>query len=662
MLRSAVVAALFSSAIVGFTSAFNLPGRWTLHSGSVFKSPRQARTLTFADRVAYQRAIEEVYWRHRDWPGADGSAKPSLDQLMPHVQIEKKVEDYLRNSRALEDYWQESITPKQLQAEMERMASHTKRPEILRELFAALGSDPYVVAECLARPALADRLARSFYAHDERFHGALRQRAQTELANQSVAKMQQTSGTYSEIEWAKSDDGSSVTMETKSSNVVAKLMRGIGKNVPQARDYSEREDTSDEVKLDSTEWNDNVQKLAAAFGTAKAGRARLPGAAITPGDDAAADPWAQIKTNVLSPLQEDEDRYYATAVLQKSKDRLKVATVAWLKQPFEPWRVQAESQARNISAISTANYTLPVDPQCADDTWSPTALGVPEIRYYHTAIWTGSEMIVWGGAGPSGFRNTGGRYDPATDSWTATSTTNEPDARFLHTAVWTGSEMIVWGGAGPFGYLNTGGRYDPASDSWTTTSTTNAPEARIFYTAVWTDSEMIVWGGQNDGGNPLNTGGRYDPVTDSWTATNIAAPEARYYHTAVWTGSEMIVWSGIGSNSIFNTGGRYDPITDSWTATSTTNAPEPRYIHTAIWTGSEMIVWGGQNDGGNPLNTGGRYDPVTDSWTATSTTNAPEARIFYTAVWTGSEMIVWGGIGNLVSYLNTGGAIQPGYR
>ena len=42
--------------------------------------------------------------------------------------------------------------------------------------------------------------------------------------------------------------------------------------------------------------------------------------------------------------------------------------------------------------------------------------------------------------------NTGGRYNPSTDSWTATSTTNAPSARADHTAVWTGSEMIVWGG------------------------------------------------------------------------------------------------------------------------------------------------------------------------------------------------------------------------
>ena len=78
---------------------------------------------------------------------------------MSQAQIEKKVEDYLRNSQALEDYWQRPITADQLQTEMERMASHTKQPDVLRELFEALGNDPFVIAECLARPALAERFA-----------------------------------------------------------------------------------------------------------------------------------------------------------------------------------------------------------------------------------------------------------------------------------------------------------------------------------------------------------------------------------------------------------------------------------------------------------------------------------------------------------------------
>src|SRR5437762_10866794 len=79
------------------------------------------RTITFAERVAYQRAIEEAYWRHRIWPKERPDPKPSLDAVMSRSQLDKKVADYMRNSRALEDYWQKPITPDQLQAEMERM-------------------------------------------------------------------------------------------------------------------------------------------------------------------------------------------------------------------------------------------------------------------------------------------------------------------------------------------------------------------------------------------------------------------------------------------------------------------------------------------------------------------------------------------------------------
>ena len=47
--------------------------------------------------------------------------------------------------------------------------------------------------------------------------------------------------------------------------------------------------------------------------------------------------------------------------------------------------------------------------------------------------------------------------------------------------------MIVWGGIDGFGTnFNTGGRYNPSTDSWTATSTTNAPAARRNHTAVWT--------------------------------------------------------------------------------------------------------------------------------------------------------------------------------
>src|SRR4030095_7186100 len=105
------------------------------------------------------------------------------------------------------------------------------------------------------------------------------------------------------------------------------------------------------------------------------------------------------------------------------------------------------------------------------------------------------EMSVWGATDNFGHNvNTGGRYNPDTDSWTPTSIATAPSPRSNHTAVWTGSKMIVWGGSNPFA-VNTGGRYNPVTDTWTATSSTNVPERRVVHTAVWTGSEMIVWGG-----------------------------------------------------------------------------------------------------------------------------------------------------------------------
>ena len=220
-------------------------------------------------------------------------------------------------------------------------------------------------------------------------------------------------------------------------------------------------------------------------------------------------------------------------------------------------------------------------------------------------------MIVWGGSGCGGncILNSGGRYNPTTDGWTATSTTNTPSARWAQGAVWTGSEMIVWGGTNGMNYVNTGGRYNPSMDSWTPTGLTNVPLGRYAFTAVWTGNEMIVWGGVDENFNDTNTGGRYNPTTDSWIATNAGnGPSPRDSHTAVWTGSEMIVWAGIFHTTDLNSGAKYNPASDTWTATATANAPLARHDHAAVWTGSEMVVWGGFSvELLEYLNTGGRY-------------------------------------------------------
>ena len=79
------------------------------------------RTLTFAQRVSYQRAIEEVYWRHRIWPKDNPQPKPPLEAVMSEgADWNRKVEDYLRNSQALDRLLANANHGQQLQAEMER--------------------------------------------------------------------------------------------------------------------------------------------------------------------------------------------------------------------------------------------------------------------------------------------------------------------------------------------------------------------------------------------------------------------------------------------------------------------------------------------------------------------------------------------------------------
>ena len=182
---------------------------------------------------------------------------------------------------------------------------------------------------------------------------------------------------------------------------------------------------------------------------------------------------------------------------------------------IEPARTDGLRTMSAATKLGRVAYTLPKianadGPPCTDDMWTATTTtNAPEARSGHTAVWTGSEMIIWGGGAGLMF-NTGGRYNPSTDSWAATSTSNAPSVRIGHTAVWSGSEMIVWGGVDDtIHFFNTGGRYNPVTNSWTATNTTNAPDGRSSHTAVWTGSEMIVWGGQNGVVTTfLNTGGR----------------------------------------------------------------------------------------------------------------------------------------------------------
>jgi hypothetical protein len=282
-------------------------------------------------------------------------------------------------------------------------------------------------------------------------------------------------------------------------------------------------------------------------------------------------------------------------------------------------------------------------------TWSalPTD-GAPSPRYLHSAVWTGNEMIVWGGdiGGMAPATDTGARYDPEKKTWTPTSSQGAPSPRHSHTAVWTGDRMIVWGGYGASALATDGGVYYPATDTWKPISTTNQPAPRFAHTAVWAGNRMIVWGGTT-GAKAFADGGIYDPITDTWTTINAAgAPKGRAYHAAVSTGDRMIVWGGNDFMDWRNDGGLFDPQAGPsgvWlTATSILGVPERRERPAAAWTGSALVIWGGWHGGLYPED-GGILDVAKEQWTATSAKDAPTPRVDHVTVWAGNRMVVWGG-------------------
>lgn len=296
--------------------------------------------------------------------------------------------------------------------------------------------------------------------------------------------------------------------------------------------------------------------------------------------------------------------------------------------------------------------------------WSPTTPSRVWWRNGQSAVAAGPRVIIWGGCcGPAGrgSRAPGAIYDVPRDRWHPLKR-GPIGNRYFHTAVWTGKEMIVWGGfsgsvAGigrPQELRADGAAYDPRSDTWRLIAP--APlSPRKDHVAVWTGEEMIVWGGSRPISPPrqeaerlLFDGAAYDPERDEWrrlaTTRLLGAPGAILGAgdepdlAAAWTGDEMMIWSRYG-------GASYDPASDRWERIAGP-PPEIRVMHpnaTAVWTGEEMIVWGGTGNTGTDFVTeGAAYDPRAKVWTG-----LPEAPIAgrdrHAAIWTGRGMLVWGG-------------------
>jgi hypothetical protein len=277
-----------------------------------------------------------------------------------------------------------------------------------------------------------------------------------------------------------------------------------------------------------------------------------------------------------------------------------------------------------------------------------------EARGFHSAVWTGEEMIVWGGASAGKLFADGAAYNPETDSWRELPPA-PLTARTGHTAVWTGREMIIWGGCCERrgAELGTGAAYEPEHDTWRRLPA--APiEGRRGHTAVWTGRHMLIWGGAVFE-HAFADGAMYSPRRDRWSPLTDAPVEPRESHSGIWTGRQMIVWGGatlepatLGDGAVLGPG---------WSPISRTRPG--RSGHSAVWSGTEMLIWGGCcGADGRELPGGSAYEPTSDTWR-----ELPESglapRMEHVALPANGRMLIWGGIGSEERFAD-GAVYEPG--
>ena len=580
-----------------------------------------------------RRSIAEVYWKHREWPSSNPQAKPALTAILSDAAIlaEWRKSEFKRE--LLASRWGVVVTGEMLQAEMRRIAKNTKDPQRLQELFATLDNDPRAIAEYLVQPVLVDRLLLKAFRKDSRIHD-------------------QTRAAIDEA-WKRADSPTAFRALASPDEIVQRR-KHTDRSTSAFEGSSRAEGFIGDQQLFDDEWTSMLDALRKDLGV------------------------EVLREGLVSPLLEDETSFFRVAVEQVDDSSITLIQKRWRKPSLESWLdrqwARSRSQVMDKSPLGANPSTMqaslmpesepndeiaPIEAPlggfeipdlseslaandgCTDDSWRGPLQQQPDARWGHTAVWTGTEMIIWGGFHRGTFTyDSGGRYDPVIDTWIPVTKTGAPSPRGHHTAVWTGTEMLVWGG----GADEAGGRYDPVSNTWTAMSTTGAPPSRDEHVAVWSGSEMIVWGGWGTGG------GRYDPATDSWAPmSEVDGALSEPNSTAVWTGTAMIVWGGGSDASYANSyGSSYDPDIDTWTPLPYF-PEEDRVFHSAVWTGTEMIIWAGQGlvfdpdleeEIEVPLSSGAMYDPSTDSWTSIF---GPYARYQHTAVWTGSQMLIYGG-------------------
>ena len=162
-------------------------------------------------------------------------------------------------------------------------------------------------------------------------------------------------------------------------------------------------------------------------------------------------------------------------------------------------------------------------------------------------------------------------------------------------AVWTGEEMIVWGGVSRRGTIEPvgdGAAYDPAADSWrgiapAPSGVLGAPGAG----AAWTGTTAVFWAGNSPDGP--SAGGVYDPTTDSWQRMPDGPLGPREGYVSVWTGTELLIVGGTSGDGFAHpVAAAFDPRAGSWRLLPALNELGTLRPTGAVWNGERVFLAG----------------------------------------------------------------------
>src|SRR5262249_50977788 len=105
-----------------------------------------------------------------------------------------------------------------------------------------------------------------------------------------------------------------------------------------------------------------------------------------------------LPLRALGRLEETAGGVSGSAGVAESAEALTMASVVWDKQPFDAWWESAGRTLGTAIEAPTGEYAIraPAAEGCTVDTWVGILHGI-EPRHNHTAVWTGAEMIIWGG-------------------------------------------------------------------------------------------------------------------------------------------------------------------------------------------------------------------------------------------------------------------------